>query len=182
MPENDTLEKLEGEAKKAVGWVSQLVSARNLIIGVIAVVTAISSWFKPTDTSATKEAYKVLVAKISTLEDAIESNHTDLEAQRAYLEGYTQGKVAGASTVASASASSVLFEPPPPKVVRPTVKAPKVSVGFTLKPEDPETSVAAKEAPPRPPSTDSAPPSITPLPAKAALPPFDDVVRHVTAD
>lgn len=189
MPEEET--PSEPPASKAFKWVTQILSARGFILGVAAILTAAASWFKAPDTTATKATYEVIVSKVNEVAKATESNHDDIAALRAYLDGYTKAE---------------LINPPPPVTQPgpqlPTVQTPGV---VDLKKKDSSTpdyfakAIKASRAhhaavgsqpaetsyqmPPEPKAMEDVAvvhelPSLSPRPAAAELPPFDQVVQE----
>ena len=183
----------EPPASKAFKWVTQILSARGFILGVAAILTAAASWFKAPDTTATKATYEVIVSKVNEVAKATESNHDDIAALRAYLDGYTKAE---------------LIKPPPPPSTSPGPQLPLVQTPGVVDLKKKKNSTpdyfakalkaeAAKanaledykvgsgsyqDAPDPKAMADVAQvhelPSISPRPAAAELPSFDQVVQE----
>ena len=64
-------------------------SSVKTIAAFIAVITAIASWFKPQDNTATKASYDTLSQEVKQIADQSVKNHDDLVATKAYLDGFT---------------------------------------------------------------------------------------------
>jgi hypothetical protein len=157
---------------KTISLINQLLSYKGLIIGIAAVITAIASWFKPTDVTATKATYEVLSIRVNALakttEDlskSIEDSHDEVTNLRAYIEGFNNGKLARLS-----GNSQSITLPPVAKVTKP-----KVNV-----------KIDADGIPPEPVWIPNLTPALKPAQPKAAapsapLPPFDQIVRGSSA-
>jgi hypothetical protein len=80
--------------------VAKLNAYRNVILAVAALATAVGSWFRPTDTSATKTTFDWTSKKIEELSANDIKIQQDMVAMRNFLEGYmkAQNQLAQAST------------------------------------------------------------------------------------
>lgn len=76
--------------------VEKLNAYRNIILAVAALATAIGSWFRPTDTTATKNSFDWSSKKIEELSDNEIKMKQDMVALRNYVEGYVRGQAAAA--------------------------------------------------------------------------------------
>jgi hypothetical protein len=72
--------------------VAKLNAYRNIILAVAALATAIGSWFRPTDTTATKNSFDWTSKKIEELSENEVKTHEDIVALRGYLDGYVKGQ------------------------------------------------------------------------------------------
>jgi len=70
--------------------IAKLNAYRNLILAVAALITAIGSWFRPTDTTATKMSFEWTSDKLEKLSTNDVKNHEDVVALKAYMEGYIE--------------------------------------------------------------------------------------------
>jgi hypothetical protein len=173
-------ETLHEEEEKTLSLLNQILSYKGLIIGIAAVLTALASWFKPTDITATKATYEVLSVKVNelakTTEDlskAIEESHDEVANLRSYIEGFNNGKIAGLS----GNAQPVTL-PPVQKASKP--KATKTDAdGIADGPQVFWSAPDVAQEAPKP----AAPVSKTASAAAPAapLPPFDQVVRNSSA-
>jgi hypothetical protein len=160
----------ESTGSKILQIVTQIMSARGFILGVAAIITAGASWFKPTDTTATKLAYDVLAAKVSELTKATEDNRDDLVAMRSYLEGYTKGVTQGTPT---ASVESKSADAPPSLLTYDQDSAPKdLEIESRIQSQVFQEPVVKKQA------SQVQLPVSAPRAPSAPLPSFDEVVRE----
>ena len=171
----------EPPASKPFKILSQILSARGFILGTAAIITAAASWFKPSDTTATKATYEVLAIRINELSKDTETNHNDLQALiRAYLIEKTP--VAPVATTGPGPqlplAPSVTLTPLVRKKVTPPVPD-YFARSLDISPAPPEISKGG--------SLDMGagvePPKVVTLPAAprepaSELPPFDQVVQQ----
>ncbi len=67
--------------------VDRLNAYRNVVLAVAALATAVGSWFRPTDTTATKQSFDWTTAQVELLSKNDVQMHDDIVAIRAYLEG-----------------------------------------------------------------------------------------------
>ena len=176
----------QDEESKTLSLLNQILSYKGLIIGIAAVLTALASWFKPADITATKATYEVLSAKVNELSATtnelakeIEDSHDEVSNLRAYIEGFNNGKLAGIPNIASSTPILTL-----PKATKPKVKSQSLSsdmdgISMSAESESPAVFWAkpdVEQAAPKP----AAPAAKAPA-AAASLPPFDQVVRQVPA-
>lgn len=102
-------------------FVERLNAYRNIILATAALATAIGSWLKPTDTTATRQSFDWTTKKVEELSKNDVQMHEDITALRAYLEGM---KVSQAQTIAPAEVPSPVVGPrvsgsPTPKKRKP---------------------------------------------------------------
>ncbi|MFA5202990.1 MAG: hypothetical protein WC708_01055 [Lentisphaeria bacterium] len=157
---------------KFIRIISYIVSIKELVLAVVAIVTALVGWFKPQDMKVTKASYEILVNRTNEIAKATESNHDDIQSLRSYLDGYTKGEARKIATLVSPapSASSTLT---PLFFSKPTVKNPPFNAMKNNVNQTPAVKMAdMSEAPEAP--TDVLP-GISPRPASAAPPPFAQV-------
>jgi hypothetical protein len=100
-PEGD---KSDHPTSKGKLFVERLNAYRNIILAVAALATAVGSWFKPTDTTATKNSFDWSAKKIEELSANDLRTKEDIVALRNYLEGYVQAQ-RGSTTVPTAVAA-----------------------------------------------------------------------------
>lgn len=79
-------------SSKTKNFIAKANAARNLILAVAALATAVGSWFRPTDTTATKNSFSWTSTKIEELSSNEVKMHEDITALRGYLEGYVKGQ------------------------------------------------------------------------------------------
>jgi len=72
---------------KGKHFIERLNAYRNIILATAALATAIGSWFKPTDTTATKQSFDWTTKKVDEPAKNDVQMHDDIVALRAYLEG-----------------------------------------------------------------------------------------------
>ena len=176
---------------KFVRMISYIVKIKELILAVVAIVTALVGWFKPQDTKVTQASYEILASKMNEVAKATESNHDDIQSLRSYLDGYTKGesrKIANLSPIASSSSSMLTPLVLPKQTARVSLfNAIKNSANSTPRvkaaAEAAETAEASgiSEARSAPEPSPASPPEISPRPASAAPPPFAQVVESVSA-
>ena len=70
-------------------WMPKVPSFVRTAAAFIAVATAIGSWLKPQDNTATKASYDTLSQEVKTLSDQTVKNHDDMIAIKSYLDGFT---------------------------------------------------------------------------------------------
>jgi hypothetical protein len=70
-------------------WFPKIGDSVRALAAVIAVATAIGSWFRPQDNTATKASYDTLSQEVKQISDQTIKNHDDLIATKAYLDGFT---------------------------------------------------------------------------------------------
>lgn len=157
------------QESKTISLINQLLSYKGLIIGIAAVITAIASWFKPPDVTATKATYEVLSIRVNeltkTTEDLsklIENSHDEVTNLRAYIEGFNNGKLAGMS-----GNNQNITLPPVAKVTQPKL---------TVKIESPKTPMWTSTLTPEPAAATPEPKPAHAKPA-APLPPFNQVIH-----
>lgn len=170
---------------KFIKTIAYIVKIKELILAIVAIVTALVGWFKPQDTKVTQASYEILATKMSELSKATENNHDDIQSLRSYLDGYIKGesrKITSLSPVASSTLTPLVI--PKPQIARVSLfKAMKDSANST-----PAVKMAAEaaEIPDNIQSSEAAAPfdvlpSISPRPASAAPPPFAQVVEAASA-
>jgi len=86
MPDEVTA-KSDPPPSKSKHFIDRLNAYRNIILATAALATAIGSWLKPTDTSATKQSFDWTTQKVQELSKNDVQMHDDIVALRAYLEG-----------------------------------------------------------------------------------------------
>lgn len=173
---------------KFIKIIAYIVKIKELILAIVAIVTALVGWFKPQDTKVTQASYEILATKMSELSKATESNHDDIQSLRSYLDGYTKGesrKIASLSPVASSTLTPLVI--PKPQIARVSLfKAIKDSANSTPAVKMAAEAAEAAEIPDSIQSSEAAAPSdvlpsISPRPASAAPPPFAQVVEAASA-
>lgn len=70
-------------------WFPRIRSSVKTAAAFIAVITAVASWLKPQDNTATKASYDVLSKEVKILSDQSVKNHDDLVAIKSYVDGFT---------------------------------------------------------------------------------------------
>ena len=150
---------------KTRNLVAKVNAYRNLILAVAALATAIGSWFKPQDLSATKKSYDWTAGKIEELSRNDVKTHEDIVGLRNYIEGYVKGQQAlqALQTPPSDQVSSGAKKPARPRpAATPAIRPTRVDQDGIL---------------------DLAPPSEPELPMLKSAPevlkkqPFDDVLH-----
>jgi len=99
--ETTPVAKSDPPASKGKLFIDKLNAYRNIILATAALATAIGSWLKPTDTTATKQSFDWTTKKVEELAKNDVQMHDDIVALRAYLEGMrsAQPAVAAPTTV-----------------------------------------------------------------------------------
>ena len=113
---------------KAKLFVEKLNVYRNIILAVATLATAVGSWLKPTDTTATERSFDWTTKKVEELSKNDVQMHDDIVAIRGYLEGMKaaqQPVVYAPAAVAPAVAPAVTA----PAVAAPAVAAPSRLAG-----------------------------------------------------
>jgi hypothetical protein len=172
---------------KLIRMISYIIKIKELVLAIVAIITALVGWFKPPDTKITQTSYEILSVKMNEIAKATENNHDDIQSLRSYLDGYTKGEARKTASFPSATSSMSTPTVPPIQVARISLfSAIKNSVNSTPKvraaaemAEIAEESEVAKA--PTPASAPAAPPEISPRPASAAPPPFAQVVESASA-
>ena len=150
--------KVKEEEVKTLSLLNQLLSYKGLIIGIAAVLTALASWFKPVDITATKATYEVLSTRVNELSKttndlakSVEDSRGEMASLKAYLEGFNNGRLSGTSVPnMSVAANAKIIQKP--KANTAPIEQPKLEVAqVTTRP-----AVA---------------------PASAPLPPFEKVIK-----
>ena len=85
--DTNTPTKSDPPQSRGKHFVEQLNAYRNIILATAALATAVGSWLKPTDTSATKQSFDWTTKKVEELSKNDVQMHDDIVALRAYLEG-----------------------------------------------------------------------------------------------
>ena len=166
-------ESLHDKEEKTLSLLNQILSYKGLIIGIAAVLTALASWFKPVDVTATKATYEVLSVRVnelskttSDLSKSIEDNHDEMTALKSYLEGFNNGRLSGNTNtvpnISVAANSKVIQKPKVAKITDFTDSAPTVAA--IEQPKLDVAQVATKMAQ-------------APAAAAAPLPPFEKVIK-----
>jgi len=93
-------------------FIDKLNAGRNIILALAALATAVGSWFRPQDDTATKQSYAWTAQKIEELSKNDVRTHNDLTSMRTYLEGYIQGQ----QNAQKAAAAVTAQEKAPPSV------------------------------------------------------------------
>jgi hypothetical protein len=73
-------------------FVEKLKAYRDIILAVAALATAVGSWFRPTDTTATKNSFDWTSQQIEKLSTDNVKTQQDLIALHNFLEGYLKGQ------------------------------------------------------------------------------------------
>ena len=174
---------------KFIRMISYIVKIKELILAIVAIITALVGWFKPQDTKVTQTSYEILSVKMGEIAKATESNHDDIQSLRSYLDGYTKGearRVASLSPIASSTLTPLVLPKQTARVSlfnaiknsvnsTPRVKAAAEAAEVAEASEIPEVKMSPAAAPA------AAPPEISPRPASAAPPPFAQVVESASA-
>jgi hypothetical protein len=92
MPDEAPKTQSDPPSSKTKNFVARLNAYRNLILAVAALSTAVGSWFRPTDTTATKNSFGWTSKKIEELSSNEVKMHEDITALGGYLEGYVKGQ------------------------------------------------------------------------------------------
>jgi hypothetical protein len=169
---------------KFIRMISYIIKIKELVLAIVAIITALVGWFKPPDTKVTQTSYEILSAKMNEIAKATESNHDDIQSLRSYLDGYTKGEARKIASFSPAASSVLTPMVPPKQVARISLfSAIKNSVNSTPKvraaagmAEESEMAEMAEAS-----SAPEAPPEISPRPASAAPPPFAQVVESASA-
>lgn len=110
------------------GFVARVKASATLLTAITGLILAVAAVVKPRDDSATRESYEVLSKAVQAISAENESQHDDLVALKAYVDGFVRGagapKVeASSSPVSSSSPASsssvtiaVVHPPPSPKL------------------------------------------------------------------
>jgi hypothetical protein len=77
---------------KAKIFIDRMNAMKGVILAISALVASIASFFKPTDTTATKNSYEYLSKQVEQLSKTDVQNHDDVMALRSYLEGYIKAQ------------------------------------------------------------------------------------------
>ena len=142
--------------------ISYFVSIKELLVAVIAIITAVYTLTKPQDTKVTQKSYEVLVKRINELAKTTENNHDDIASLRGYLEGYSTAlKSLQQPTQALPSVTIVAHASKPIKNIPSIDDIAKM---------DRSIIIADQSAAP-------TLPNISPRPAAQAPPPFAQVVQ-----
>lgn len=147
-----------GKKMDLKGWAA-------VIAAIAALVTSVGSWFKPQDTSVTKNAYETLSVSIAKLSDSNQKNHEDIANLRGYLDGVSHAPLIPPSEVLGPPPLPV----PPVHVPTPAPQAAKSSKAVVA-PMSSEVTFAIT-APPVP--------TVHAAPAPVQPPSFSDVAATV---
>jgi hypothetical protein len=97
VPESDAPKSDPPTHRRGKLLIEKLNAYRNIILAVAALATAVGSWFRPTDTTATKNSFDWTSKKIEELSDNQVKTKQDMVALRNYVEGYVKGQAASAA-------------------------------------------------------------------------------------
>lgn len=78
----------EKEEKAKHPFIEKVNAAKNLILAIVALLAAVSSWLKPQDQTATKNSYEWSAAQIEKLAANDVKLQEDLVGLRNYIQGY----------------------------------------------------------------------------------------------
>jgi hypothetical protein len=137
MTEDVTPTKSDPPPSKGKYLIDRLNAYRNIILATAALATAIGSWLKPTDTTATKQSFDWTTQKVQELSKNDVQMHDDIVALRAYLEG-----MRAAQPIAAASVT------PAPVVAAPVVPVGRIAGGARRpvhRPRPPEAMYAVDQ-------------------------------------
>lgn len=117
---------------EALGFVARMRASATLLTALTGLVIAVGAAVKPRDDSATRESYDTLAKAVQEISRENETQHDDLVALKAYLDGFVRASSssgsagslglskgdAGVPTTpsAAASASAALLPPSSPKL------------------------------------------------------------------
>ena len=96
---DDSKTKSDPPTSKGKLFIERLNAYRNIILATAALATAIGSWLKPTDTTATKQSFEWTSKKVEELAKNDVQMHDDIVAIRGYLEGMKAAQLASAAPV-----------------------------------------------------------------------------------
>ena len=96
---------------KGKHFIERLNAYRNIILATAALATAIGSWLKPTDTTATKQSFDWTTKRVEELAKNDVQMHDDIVALRAYLEGMRAAQPAAQPAAPTTVAAPVVAAP-----------------------------------------------------------------------
>lgn len=99
--------KSDPPTSKGKLFIERLNAYRNIILATAALATAIGSWLKPTDTTATKQSFEWTSKKVEELAKNDVQMHDDIVAIRAYLDGMRDAQPVTAAPVVAPVAAPV---------------------------------------------------------------------------
>jgi hypothetical protein len=156
-------ETIHDKEEKTLSLLNQILSYKGLIIGIAAVLTALASWFKPADITATKATYEVLSVRVnelskttSDLTKSVEDCHNETTSLKAYIQGFNNGR---ASDVPNSTPSVPVSKAQKPKV--------KIAEFADIAPPVVALEQTKQVELPKPPPPVASPP----------LPPFEKVIK-----
>ena len=142
--------------------ISYFVSIKELLVAIVAIITAVYTLTKPQDTKVTQKSYEILVKRINELAKTTENNHDDIASLRGYLEGYSSAlKLLQQPTQAIPAVTIVAHSSKPVKKIPSIDDIAKMD--GTIADTDQSATLTL--------------PSISPRPAAQAPPPFAQVVQ-----
>lgn len=98
-------------------FVGKLRAYRDIILAIAALATAVGSWFRPTDTTATKNSFDWTSKQIEKLSADNVKSQQDLLALHNFLEGYIKGQSGFEKADGSSEGFVAPIESKPHKVV-----------------------------------------------------------------
>lgn len=101
---DDSKTKSDPPTSKGKLFIERLNAYRNIILATAALATAIGSWLKPTDTTATKQSFEWTSKKVEELAKNDVQMHDDIVAIRAYLDGMRDAQPITAAPVVAPAA------------------------------------------------------------------------------
>jgi hypothetical protein len=173
MPENKSSDPPPSKGKH---FVDQLNAYRNIILAVTALATAVGSWLKPTDTTATEQSFDWTTQRVEELAKTDVQLHDDIEAIRAYLQASHEAALAEAQAATAAAAAA------PPRPARPTSGGRRqrhdqdMGEGAQMDMPPEGYAEAQHEAPPAP--VEYMLPNLRSSPQQFQRPTFDDVIQE----
>jgi len=183
---DDSKTKSDPPTSKGKLFIERLNAYRNIILATAALATAIGSWLKPTDTTATKRSFNWTTKKVEELAQNDVKMHDDIVAIRGYLEGMKAAQLASAAPVVAPVAAPVgrvaggarrpVHRPRPPEgsmdAVDQLIQAPLPAIGPFAGEDQEQFQV--------PPQQDEQAPELPALKADPQLmkrPSFEEVLR-----
>jgi hypothetical protein len=73
-------------------FIEKANAMKGVLLAVSALAASVASFFKPQDTTATKNSYEHTAKQIETLSAVSVQNHDDIIALRSFLEGYVRAQ------------------------------------------------------------------------------------------
>jgi hypothetical protein len=135
---------------EARGFVARVKASVTLLTAITGLVVATGAILKPRDDTATRESYDTLAKAVQEIGKENETQHDDLVALKAYVDGFVRG--AGASKIeptpaSSGPAASTGSAPTPPALVSIAVvrTPPSPTLADKPKPVNPPTFREVRE-------------------------------------